>query len=92
LEKTMAEPAYVRDNPLMGAMFASFIQYLWDQPEARRAFEEQTGTRPLPVAKTRLDVMIDEACGVRAKYMEAFVAWAIETQWGEEGSEATPDG
>ena len=86
----LPKPAFV-DNPVMAGAFASFMDWIWRQDDAHAAFCEDSGmTRPSP-ARNALDRAIDEAAGYGKEYMGAFVAWAIRTQWGEDGDPALDD-
>lgn len=85
------QPAFIRDNPIMGAMFASFMTWIWDQDGAHAAFCEATGHPPLSPANTPIDAAIDEATGFLASYTAAFVKWAITEHWGAEGDPRLDD-
>lgn len=79
-------PAYSK-SLLMQIAFRDFIMWLWSEPAMRRAFENDTGMPPIHDTgrlPTPIDLLIDKVAGVHEKYAEAFVEWAIKTQWGEE--------
>lgn len=78
-------PAFIRDNPVMQAMFASFMGWCWRQEDMHAAHCADTGlARPSP-PRNGLDAAIDRATGYQAKYADSFVSWVIDTQWGPEG-------
>ena len=73
----------------MYTAWRDFINFAWDskEPDLRAAFEAETGTSPLPPHPTSaIEKMIDAATGARDAildaYVEAFVRWATDTQWG----------
>lgn len=85
------QPAYVKDNPVMVSAYASFIDWIWRQEEARKRFERETRTPPLRAAKSPIDAAIDQALGVEDSYMKAFIRWATVTQWGVAGDPRLDD-
>lgn len=66
-----------------------FITFAFDQPEARAAFEAESGMKWRSAPSSPLDAMIDKATGYDAQsaadeYVKAFTLWATRTQWGVE--------
>lgn len=80
-EKTSQEEGrfYGRGDPLMEAMFGSCVRWAWENPETRRAFEQETGMRS---AGSPIEAMVDDATGYDEEVAEAFVHWVIGNVWG----------
>lgn len=77
------KPAYCEDNPVMQLAFRDFVLFLWEDQDARLAFEKESGMPPLAKATSPFDKLIDQATGLESAYVEKFIEWAIKTQWGE---------
>lgn len=74
-------PEYAPTDPLMQLAWRDFISWAFDQPQIRQDFEQATGQRSLPPARTPLDLMVDDATGAHSAYAEAFIKWATEAMW-----------
>ena len=73
---------YGKGNPVMEVMFAAFVQRAWQQEGMRQEFEQDTRTPPL--GSSGINAMVDEATGLRGRYVEGFIRWLIVNQWGEQ--------
>jgi len=59
-----------------------FIIWAFTHDQIRSDFERSTGVPPLRKAKSPLDLMVDEACGVKDTYFFEFSIWATAYLWG----------
>jgi len=59
-----------------------FIHWAIGFDELREEFEKATGHFDMPPPKNAIEMMIDEACEVKEKYLKAFVVWVTENCWG----------
>ena len=86
----MALPETLTKQVVMEVAWRDFIDWAWrsKEPDLRRAFEMDTGTLPLGKSpRSPLEFMIDQACErdhqtILTAYVENFVHWVTETQWG----------
>lgn len=78
-------PAFIRNNPVMQAMFASFMNWCWGQDEMHAAHCADSGLSRPSSPRSGLEAAIDNATGYQTNYADSFAAWVIDTQWGVEG-------
>jgi hypothetical protein len=78
------DPGGVLYGQFMGSSWAAFISWAHSEPDARKAFTEETGI-PWPIApKSALGAMIDAATGYQDHALFMFAQWATVNHFGLE--------
>jgi hypothetical protein len=73
----------LRNSPTHQAMFVSAMRVAFADPEARKAFEEDTGKPAYAPPADALGAHIDAKTGYARQSLVDFATWFAKTQWGE---------
>lgn len=69
---------------LLGGFWCSLCNHLIGQPEARKAFKEDTGLNIEGlIPRSPIDALIDGATGHRETVLAAWCDWVTRNHWGE---------
>jgi len=71
----------------MAPAYVGFLHWAIKKEKFWRQFKDETGLSLSEPAKTPIDALIDQACGVSKDdedVMLQFVLWVTRTHWGEE--------
>jgi hypothetical protein len=84
------EGAMMSDDAIPEALadwfWLGFIRWAWSEKKIRDRFVAETGITLLPPARSGIEALVDDACGVRDSILKAFVKWATIEIYGLEGA------
>lgn len=80
-----------KGDPIAAPMFVAFVRWALGEDWIRADFEQETGLSLPAPARTPLDAMIDQACGVEDQYVMGFAEWAHDTMWAGDPQDDDPD-
>lgn len=74
----------LRNSPVHQTMFLSAMSVAFQNPEARKAYEEDTGKAAYMPPSDPISKQIDESSGFARDSLIAFATWFAEKQWGKD--------